>query len=180
MNADDHRSKTASPGGRARGAPSLDLAAAGQRGRAPWIALVTLAVVLAGLALAYGLRRAPVPAPTSPPVATPADTSDAVIGQALAQAPVDSAEIKNRWMDEIQGLDVSMLTRAQRARLVAVANTRRCTCGCGFTLAACRAFDTTCPVSGPRVEALRDSVRAGRIPARGLRARPGSAGPPTS
>ena len=61
---------------------------------------------------------------------------------------------------------------AQRALFVRVANSYRCTCGCGFTLATCRAYDAQCPVSGPRVRALRDSVRAGLVSARGLRQRP--------
>ncbi len=144
-----------------------------EHGRAPWVALAVLLVLAAGLGLAYrqGLPHRP---PVSKPiqVSVPSDTGDAVIGEALAQVPVDSTELKNRWMDEIPGLDVSMLTAAQRQRLVRVANSYRCTCGCGFTLATCRAFDLTCPVSGPRVLALRDSVRAGLIPAKGLRVRP--------
>ena len=72
----------------------------------------------------------------------------------------------------MRGVDVAGLTPAQRALFVRVANSYRCTCGCGFTLATCRAYDAQCPVSGPRVRALRDSVRAGLVSARGLRQRP--------
>ena len=49
-------------------------------------------------------------------------------------------------------------------------------CGCGYTLAACRTYDPTCPESGPVAEALRDSILAGHVrSAEGLRARPGAA-----
>jgi hypothetical protein len=52
-------------------------------------------------------------------------------------------------------------------------NTRFCTCDCGYTLGACRNFDTTCEVSGPIVAALLDSVRAGHaFSVEGLRERP--------
>jgi len=152
---------------------------ASERGRVHWVAIVALVALAAGLGVAItqwqspGKSSAPAPAIRFP---LPADTSDAVIGQALAQVPVDSTELKNRWLEEIPGLDVSMLSSAQHERLVRVLNSYRCTCGCGFTLATCRAYDLTCPVSGPRVEALRDSVRAGLIPAKGLRERPSKHG----
>jgi hypothetical protein len=147
---------------------------ASQRGRVHWVAIVVLAALVAGLGVAITQWRAAGRNAPPPAIAMP-DTSDAVIGQALDQVPavpVDSTELKNRWLDEIPGLDVSMLTRGQHERLVRVLNSYRCTCGCGFTLATCRAYDLTCPVSGPRVEALRDSVRAGQISAQGLRQRP--------
>jgi len=147
-----------------------------ERGRAPWTVLGALVVIAGGLTAAWLLSRHPAtPRPGASGAPTPvADTSDAIIGQALRDAPIDSTEIKHRWQDEIPGLDVAMLTPAQQQLLVRVANSEMCTCGCGFTLAACRAYDTTCPVSGPRMEALRDSVHAGQIRTRGWRARPGS------
>jgi hypothetical protein len=101
-----------------------------------------------------------------------------VIDRALAQIPalVDSAELKSRWQDEVRGVDVAALDPARREIFLRAANAQRCTCGCGFTLAACRAYDLTCPVSLPRVESLFDSVRAGRIKsAEGLRERPAGA-----
>src|SRR5207244_4091094 len=94
------------------------------------------------------------------------------------QIPVDSAEIKSRWTEDLRGVDLSALTAPQREILVRHANAERCTCGCGFTLAACRAFDATCPVSLPLAERLRDSVAAGLIrSAAGLRTRPALAVP---
>ena len=98
-----------------------------------------------------------------------------VIQQALklTEADLDSSAIKARWVDEIPDFDVSALSPGAREIFVRFANAERCTCGCGFTLAGCRASDMTCDVSGPRLDALVDSVRAGRIAsARGIRARP--------
>lgn len=99
---------------------------------------------------------------------------DEVVDQALLQIPgVDSSFIKTRWMDVVLGPDVSDFDDAQRELFVRHANARPCTCGCGYTLAACRTYDPSCPVSGPIVEALADSVRAGHIrSAEGLRMRP--------
>jgi len=139
-----------------------------------WIGVAAVFALLAGVAVWVSETHAP----SAPPSRTaagdldmPAD-SESIVEQALAQVPVDSTELRNRWLDTVPGLNVSMLSAAQRERLVRVANSRRCTCGCGFTVATCRAFDATCPVSGPYVEELRDSVRRNLIPAAGLRRRP--------
>jgi hypothetical protein len=137
---------------------------------------VVFAVVLAGaLYVVIGRGRAP---RGGADAAAPADTSESVIDRALGQIPADdSTAIKNRWLDHLQGIDVARLDPAQHELLVRHANARRCTCGCGFTLAACRTYDTTCPVSGPVVEALRDSILEGHIRgARGLRERPAAGG----
>jgi len=97
------------------------------------------------------------------------DPSDDAIARALRQARgdsspaiLDSTELKSRWTPEVKGFDVSDLTPARRETFVAFANAQRCTCGCGYTLAGCRTYDPSCPVSGPRVRALLDSVRTGR------------------
>ena len=145
-----------------------------ERGRVPWVMLVVIAALAGGLSVWISQSRPPrpatVPSLTTSPIVE--DTSDAVIDQALAQVPVDSTELRNRWLDEVRFADVSALTESQRDLFVRAANTRRCTCGCGFTLATCRAYDTTCPVSGGFVETLIDSVRRGWVRDRGLRARP--------
>jgi hypothetical protein len=60
---------------------------------------------------------------------------------------------------------------------VRLVNGEQCTCGCGYTLAGCRASDMTCEISSVRVEALYDSVRAGHITSgRGTRERPREGG----
>jgi len=66
-------------------------------------------------------------------------------------------------VDDIPDLDLAALTGPERERFLRIANGRRCTCGCGFTLAGCRRFDSECETSGPRARALYDSVRAGQI-----------------
>jgi hypothetical protein len=86
---------------------------------------------------------------------------------------IDSTAIKQRWVNEVRGVDVSMLDPDMRTLFVRFANARQCTCGCGYTLAGCKASDMTCEVSGAALEALRDSIRLGRIvTARGIRERP--------
>jgi hypothetical protein len=132
----------------------------------------------AGLFVAYQHLRfrpaEPPPPATGAPI--PEDTGDdSVIDQALRSAPVDSTAIKNAWVEEIPGVDLSDLSADRREVFVRLANAQRCTCGCGYTLAACRIYDSSCEVSMPRVVALLDSVRAGSIrSAAGVRERPAS------
>jgi hypothetical protein len=143
--------------------------------RTSWIGILAVIALLAGVGVWITQTRPAAQTAPPPPItddlAMPAD-SESIVEKALAQIPVDSTELKNRWMDEVKNIDVAGLTPKQRERFVQVANSRRCTCGCGFTLATCRVFDPTCPVSGPYLEELRDSVAAGRIPATGLRTAP--------
>lgn len=145
------------------------------RRRSLGIYAVAIAALLAGLGvLVSQWHPAFGPRVTLPPVA-PSDTGDAVIGQALGQIPttIDSSAIKSQWRDDIKGIDVSALDAKRLETFVRFANAERCTCGCGYTLAACRTYDQTCPVSGPILEALRDSVAKGLIHVvRGLRERP--------
>ena len=153
-------------------------------GRAHWVALVALVLLAGGIVVAVWQSR-PARAPAFPQgAARPApgpDPGEDVIGQAMrqvppvkdAQTPIDSTAYKQRWLDEVRGIDVAGLSPAKLELFLRFANAGRCTCGCGFTLAGCRASDMTCDVSGPRLEALLDSIRLGRITsARGIRARP--------
>ena len=95
---------------------------------------------------------------------------------AIGTHPVDSTAIKHRWLDHVRGVDIASLDPDQRVLFVRFANARECTCGCGYTLAGCKASDMTCEVSGAALEALRDSIDAGKIVvARGIRERPRNA-----
>ncbi len=144
------------------------------RGRARWIALLAIGALIAGLSVAW-LQWQPPRQPRSrgAPGAN-LDPSEDVIHQALGQADQDSAAIKTRWVDEVPGFDLSGLDSSGREIFVRFANAERCTCGCGYTLAACRVYDSSCEVSTPRVQALLDSVRAGGITSvTGIRKRPG-------
>jgi hypothetical protein len=95
-----------------------------------------------------------------------------VVARALEIARGDSTH-KEQWVDEIPDLELASLPGPARETFLRIANGRRCDCGCGYTLAACRRFDSTCDVSGPRARALFDSVRAGQLSdASGFRERP--------
>jgi len=133
-------------------------------------------VALAALALGLWAARGSFAPRGGPPAAEP---DDDVVARAMAgvTAPVDSAEIKSRWHDEVRGVDLEGLDAAQLELLVRFANARGCTCGCGYTLAGCKASDMSCEESGARLEALRDSIRAGQLrSATGIRERPARAG----
>ena len=140
--------------------------------RAPMRALAALAVValLVGIAVAFGPWMKP--RATEPPDAgAPVDTGEGAIGRALAVATDDDS--LSRWVEEVPGVELASLDPGRRTMFVRYANAERCTCGCGYTLAACRVYDDQCEVSGPRVAALFDSVLTGRIrSAEGLRERP--------
>ena len=150
-----------------------------ESGRVAWAAVVVVAVLAAGVAVALWKTRTPTaPAPIVPAPAPVALTDSApeppadAIERALALAG-DSTAIKTRWMDDIKELDLASLTPSQRDLFLRIANTRHCTCGCGYTLAGCRAYDSSCETSGPLVRALYDSVRAGWLhETKGLRSRP--------
>jgi len=136
------------------------------------------ALLVLALAVGFAVRGALHPPGKRPPVIIeePAGDEDP-LARAERLAAVDSSQ-KTTWVDEIPDLDVSMLTPAQQGLFIRFANAQSCTCGCGFTLAACRRYDSLCDVSLPRVERLRDSVAAGFLTrAEGLRERPVSVTP---
>jgi hypothetical protein len=142
-------------------------------GRIRWIAIVAVAGLIAGLSAAWWYSR-PQPAPVASTPEAGAGMPDDAIHRGLGAAADDSAAIKARWVDDVPGFDLSELDPPRREIFVRFANAERCTCGCGYTLAACRAYDPSCEVSAPRVQTLLDSVRAGRITsAAGVRRRPG-------
>jgi len=91
------------------------------------------------------------------------DLAGDVVGRALELAEPDSVRLKRAWVDDIPDLALAALAAPARETFLRVANGRDCDCGCGYTLAGCRRFDSTCDVSGPRARALYDSVLAGRI-----------------
>ena len=142
-------------------------------GRIRWIAIVAVAGLIAGLSAAWWYSRPPQPAPLAGTPDAGAGLPDDAIHRGLSAAADDSAAIKARWVDEVPGFDLSGLNAARREIFVRFANAERCTCGCGYTLAACRAYDPSCEVSAPRVQTLLDSVRAGHITSTaGVRKRP--------
>lgn len=61
------------------------------------------------------------------------------------EGQVFPSNVKNA--KKIPGVDMSMLTPAQRKLALKRMNTERCTCGCDYTVAQCRVLDSSCPVS---------------------------------
>jgi len=156
--------------------------------RSPIRAVILLGVFMAIVLAAVVMRRsfqmpvrsgAPAGESVAPGDAAPAGEPDAeaegVVDRALRLAAIDTTR-KTEWVDDIPDLELASLTPAQRMLFLRIANGRRCGCGCGFTLAGCRRFDTECEVSGPRAAALFDSVRHGQLTrAEGLAAAPSGA-----
>jgi hypothetical protein len=147
------------------------------------IGLLALVVVAAGafVAMRPFVQKPAPPKPLPPPTAEELNHPDSdVVARAMAGVPrddaaavVDSAAFKSRWLDPVRGMDLGSLSASQREIFLRFANSEYCTCGCGYTLAGCRESDMSCEISGPRLDALMDSVRTGKIrSARGVRARP--------
>jgi hypothetical protein len=61
--------------------------------------------------------------------------------------------------DDIRVVDFSSLTPSAKRTALRRANSARCTCGCGMTLAQCVATDMTCPVRDKNIDAIRAMVR---------------------
>jgi hypothetical protein len=102
----------------------------------------------------------PAPAPLGPADTALAGRGDVIERAMRGAAPGDSTAMRNRYADEVKGVDVTMLAPPDLATFVAFANAERCTCGCGFTLAACRSYDPSCETSLPLAISLRDSIVA--------------------
>jgi len=138
------------------------------------VVLVALIALAAGLAAWLNATRPHLPA--SAPAVSPgpvAEPDSGVIARALQNAEPDSFVYKHRWIDELNGFDLTTLDPAKRALFLRYANSEMCTCGCGYTLAGCRQSDMDCDISGPHLTALLDSVRTGKIrQADGLRSAP--------
>jgi hypothetical protein len=64
--------------------------------------------------------------------------------------------------DDIAVVDFSDLTAEQKQTALEAANTARCNCGCGMTLAQCVATDSTCPVREPNIERIKGMVTQAR------------------
>jgi len=138
--------------------------------------LALVLALVAGMVAAVAIRHSfsPPEGRSSPgPSGAATDTGDEVVARALEIARGDSLA-QDAWVDDIPDLDLAALGEPGRTTFLRLANGRRCDCGCGYTLAGCRRFDPTCDVSGPRAQALYDSVRAGhRFPTEGFPEAPG-------
>ncbi len=57
------------------------------------------------------------------------------------------------------GVDLTVLTPAQKELALKRMNTERCKCGCGLTIAQCRINDPTCDVSLPLAQQIVKDVQ---------------------
>jgi hypothetical protein len=140
-----------------------------------WIALLATVLLLAGIGAAAWSRRAAerVAAPrvsVSDREPTPEGEADIPDDEVHRHALASDKE-KSKWVAVVPEVDVSGLSQKQLEVFLSAANTQRCTCGCGYTLAGCRVYDSRVKGSGPRVAALLDSVRTGQIRSAELRPR---------
>jgi hypothetical protein len=62
--------------------------------------------------------------------------------------------------EQIKVVDFSGLDAGQKRRALEAANSARCNCGCGMTLAQCVATDSTCPIREGNVEKIKGMVSA--------------------
>lgn len=136
------------------------------------IVILACLFLVGGLVVAVRQWKVPRPATPSTSSVAPADTANPM-ARALDQA--GGEDEKSRWIDDLPEVDLASLDAGRREIFLRQVNTRRCTCGCGYTLAACRIYDANCDKSLPRVRAVFDSVSTGLIAdASGMRERPGS------
>jgi len=61
-------------------------------------------------------------------------------------------------------VDFSDLTSKQKRTALEAANTARCTCSCGMTLAQCVATDSTCPLRVGNIDRIKGMVAEARTP----------------
>lgn len=152
-----------------------------------WVAAAAVLVLVAGTAAGFLLRRHATAEKVAQSLAEDPDVEPTREGEAPGEAQIPDDDVhrralahdpqKSEWVDTIPGVDVSALSQQQLDAFLSSANTQRCTCGCGYTLAGCRVYDSSCQKSAKRVTALLDSVKTGRFrDAKGLRTRPAHTG----
>jgi hypothetical protein len=85
----------------------------------------------------------------------------AIVAAVVALVGFGLANVSNIAYDEddIAAVRFDSLTRDQKQEALEAANTARCTCGCGMTLAQCVATDMTCPVREGNIERIKAMVR---------------------
>jgi hypothetical protein len=61
-------------------------------------------------------------------------------------------------------VDFSDLSSKQKRTALEAANSARCTCGCGMTLAQCVATDSTCPLRVGNIDRIKGMVAQAHTP----------------
>ncbi|HEY8715422.1 MAG TPA: TlpA disulfide reductase family protein, partial [Candidatus Acidoferrum sp.] len=80
---------------------------------------------------------------------------------------------------ELPGVDMSKLTTAQKTAALRRMNEESCTCGCTYTLAQCRIYDSACHVSKDRTAKIVAKI-AGGEPAAKSGGKPARVVPPAA
>jgi hypothetical protein len=83
-----------------------------------------------------------------------------VIGYGLSQ--MSNVAFTDR---DLPAVDFTDLTADQKNAALVEANTARCPCGCGMTLAQCVSTDATCPLRMTNVDKIRAMVTKARTSA---------------
>jgi hypothetical protein len=66
--------------------------------------------------------------------------------------------------EAIAVVDFSNLDSDEKRTALEAANSARCTCGCGMTLAQCVATDSTCPVRAGNIDRIKGMVARADTP----------------
>ena len=66
--------------------------------------------------------------------------------------------------EDITAVNFSDLSSTQKRTALEAANSARCPCGCGMTLAQCVATDSTCPLRLTNIDRIKDMVADARTP----------------
>ena len=65
---------------------------------------------------------------------------------------------------DLPTIDFSDLNAKEKRTALEAANSARCTCGCGMTLAQCVATDSTCPRRDGNIDRIKDMVAKAHTP----------------
>ena len=105
-----------------------------------WIGGITVAALLG-----YGVVQMGGPGNSSVSLSTPS------FGGLLGTGYYTEADLGE--------VDFSVLTEAQKKKVLEDINRAMCTCGCNLNLAQCVATDSTCPLRNSNIERIRSLVR---------------------
>ena len=73
----------------------------------------------------------------------------------------EAEQVKTQFQETFAGLEQGgPLTALQRNRVVQAANHEKCTCGCGYTLAACLKTDQQCPIREKNLAMVKEMIRS--------------------
>ena len=95
----------------------------------------------------------------SGPVVRLVKWAGAIAGVALVVYAVSQTAGVAYGEKDIGVVNFSELTPTEKRTALEAANSARCTCGCGMTLAQCVSTDMACPVREDNIQSIRTMVR---------------------